>query len=205
MLIKQAPDIRSSEITPERLYYNRRQFIQATSGAALGGRRRGRARPAGRRSAGRPAGGSGRPAAEPVQHRRAAELLRGDHQLQQLLRVRPRQGRSETARRRSDRRAVDGPRRGPHEPARGRLHARGHPEPAHARGAHLPAALRRGMVDGGALGRLPARRPDQALRADVAREVRAVRDALPPVGVPRPARPQPPVSVRWRGCGWTRR
>ena len=36
MLIKQAPDIRSSEITPERLYYNRRQFIQAASGAALG-------------------------------------------------------------------------------------------------------------------------------------------------------------------------
>jgi sulfoxide reductase catalytic subunit YedY len=36
MLIKQAPDIRSSEITDERLYRNRRQFIRATSGAALG-------------------------------------------------------------------------------------------------------------------------------------------------------------------------
>ena len=36
MLIKQAPDIPSSEITPERLYYDRRQFIQAASGAALG-------------------------------------------------------------------------------------------------------------------------------------------------------------------------
>ena len=36
MLIKQAPDIPSSEITPERLYYNRRQFMQAASGAALG-------------------------------------------------------------------------------------------------------------------------------------------------------------------------
>jgi sulfoxide reductase catalytic subunit YedY len=36
MLIKQAPDIRSSEITPERLYCNRRQFIHAASGAALG-------------------------------------------------------------------------------------------------------------------------------------------------------------------------
>ena len=35
MLIKQAPDIRSSEITPEHVYYNRRQFIGA-SGAALG-------------------------------------------------------------------------------------------------------------------------------------------------------------------------
>ena len=36
MLIKQAPDIRSSEITPERLYYSRRQFIRAASGVALG-------------------------------------------------------------------------------------------------------------------------------------------------------------------------
>ena len=36
MLIRQAPDIRSSEITPEHLYRNRRQFIKATSGAALG-------------------------------------------------------------------------------------------------------------------------------------------------------------------------
>ena len=36
MLIKQAPDIRSSEITDERVYRNRRQFIQAASGAAMG-------------------------------------------------------------------------------------------------------------------------------------------------------------------------
>ncbi len=36
MLIRQAPAIRSSEITPEHLYRNRRQFIKATSGAALG-------------------------------------------------------------------------------------------------------------------------------------------------------------------------
>jgi sulfoxide reductase catalytic subunit YedY len=36
MLIKQAPDIRSSEITPERIYHNRRQFMQAASGAVAG-------------------------------------------------------------------------------------------------------------------------------------------------------------------------
>ena len=36
MLMKQAPDIRSSEITPERLYRNRRQFIQTASGAVAG-------------------------------------------------------------------------------------------------------------------------------------------------------------------------
>ena len=36
MLIKKASDIRSSEITPERVFYNRRQFIQTASGAAFG-------------------------------------------------------------------------------------------------------------------------------------------------------------------------
>lgn len=36
MLIRQAPDIRSSEITPERLYRNRRQFIQGASGVVAG-------------------------------------------------------------------------------------------------------------------------------------------------------------------------
>ena len=36
MLIKQAPDIRSSEITPERIYHNRRQFMQTASGAVAG-------------------------------------------------------------------------------------------------------------------------------------------------------------------------
>ena len=36
MLIKQAPDIPSSEITPEDLYRNRRKFMQVTSGAILG-------------------------------------------------------------------------------------------------------------------------------------------------------------------------
>ena len=49
MLIKQPPDIRSSEITPARLYYNRRQFIRAASGAALGA--------AGATMLGEPAGG----------------------------------------------------------------------------------------------------------------------------------------------------
>ena len=36
MLIKQAQDIRSSEITDERLYQNRRQFIRTVSGGAFG-------------------------------------------------------------------------------------------------------------------------------------------------------------------------
>ena len=36
MLIRQAPDIRSSEITPERLYRNRREFIRTATGAVAG-------------------------------------------------------------------------------------------------------------------------------------------------------------------------
>jgi sulfoxide reductase catalytic subunit YedY len=35
MLIKKAPDVRSSEITPKSLYLRRREFIQAASGGAL--------------------------------------------------------------------------------------------------------------------------------------------------------------------------
>src|SRR5262245_14388262 len=36
MLIKRAPDIRSSEITDKQLYLNRREFIRASSGALVG-------------------------------------------------------------------------------------------------------------------------------------------------------------------------
>ena len=36
MLIKQAPDIRSSEITPERVYRNRREFMRTAAGAVAG-------------------------------------------------------------------------------------------------------------------------------------------------------------------------
>ena len=36
MLIRRASDIRSSEITPENIYWNRRRFIGETARAALG-------------------------------------------------------------------------------------------------------------------------------------------------------------------------
>ena len=49
-------------------------------------------------------------------------------------------------------------------------------KPGHARGAHLSAALRRGLVDGDPLGRLPAGRPAQARRAPGQRQVRRLRD-----------------------------
>ena len=48
------------------------------------------------------------------------------------------------------------------------------------RGARLPHALRRGVVDGDPVGRLPARRSDQAGRADLEREVCRVHDPARP-------------------------
>jgi sulfoxide reductase catalytic subunit YedY len=36
MLIRRAPDVRSSEITPESVYVNRRRFLQAAGGAVMG-------------------------------------------------------------------------------------------------------------------------------------------------------------------------
>ena len=66
---------------------------------------------------------------------------------------------------------------------------RGHPQGADARGAHLPAPLRRGVVDGDSVGRLPAVELHQEVRADVEGEVRRVHDAarseqMPGVRVP---------------------
>ena len=36
MLIKKAPDVRYSEITPESLYRGRREFLRAAAAAAVG-------------------------------------------------------------------------------------------------------------------------------------------------------------------------
>ena len=156
MLIKQAPDIRSSEITPERLYYSRRQFIHAASGAAIGA--------AGAAVLGQPAGGLQAAPQEDLPDLRPSQFSTDERQNSYeeitsynnfyefgLDKEDPKRYADELTVK-----ALDGARRGPHEPPGRRLRARGHPEPAHARGAHLPAALRRGVVDGRALGRLPA-------------------------------------------------
>ncbi len=58
----------------------------------------------------------------------------------------------------------------------GHLHAGRHPEAPCARGAHLSAALRRGLVDGDSVGRVPAGRPAEALRAQLEGQVRRVQD-----------------------------
>src|SRR6185503_6442552 len=68
-------------------------------------------------------------------------------------------------------------------------------EAALDRGAHLPAPLRRSLVDGHSLGRLPARGSLEALRADVERQVRAVRDVERTDANARRALPRARVAV----------
>ncbi len=83
MIIRRPPDIRASEITPKSVYLRRREFLGGAAAlglaaalpfdpawAALDGRKK------------------------PVLDRRAADAAQGHHDLQQLLRVRHRQGRS---------------------------------------------------------------------------------------------------------------
>ena len=90
------------------------------------------------------------------------------------------------------------------EEAQGVRH-RGTAQARPAGGAHLPPALRRGLVDGGAVDRLLAVRADPARRAHRQREVRRVRDPGRPASrCPACARAcsTGPMS---RGCAWTRR
>src|SRR5258708_37367642 len=80
MLIRNAPGIRSSEITPKDVYMNRRRFL-ATATLIGGGLAVKRAR-----------GHIRRPRQELAQYKREAYALPRRRQLQQLLRVRYQQG-----------------------------------------------------------------------------------------------------------------
>ncbi len=83
MLIKKAPDIRSSEITPKSVYLRRREFIQASAAALVA---------AGFPSLANEAAAQGGGLAKiptfkksPLSTIRSAEPLRAHDQLQQLL------------------------------------------------------------------------------------------------------------------------
>jgi hypothetical protein len=115
----------------------------------------------------------------------------GRHHLQQLLRVRHRQGRPGAQRTRLKTRPWTVASK-----ARCQAPHLRHRRPAEARAdgrAHLPAALRRGLVDGDPLGGLVAVRADQAGGAHRQRQVRRVRD---------PGRPRADAGPALRGC-WT--
>ena len=161
MLIKRPADIRSSEITDEKLYHNRREFMRA-AGIAAGA-----------------AAGAGvfwgaestLSAAEPAPHGRKLEGVKPSE-----LSVTGEKANSweqittynnfyefgtdkedpalyaKTLRTEPWSVVVDGEVR-----EAGQVHARGHPQGSDARRAHLPPAVRRGVVDGHPVGRLSAR------------------------------------------------
>ena len=136
--------------------------------------------------------------------RREAELLRRDHQLQQFLRVRHEQERPAAQRRPPDDEPVEGEDRGALQQAGG-LPPRGPDQAAPARGAHLPLALRRSVVDGDSLDRDPARRrsssapsPPRRPRSSSSRRCIVRRRCS--------GRTRRRSTGRTsRGCGWTKR
>ena len=163
----------AAEITPESLYPRRREFLKNAAAFAATERRRRRgassrssASPAPRRAAEgrRPAAPDRRPRSRAP--RRAPlytladprDAVRGRHHLQQLLRARPRTSptpreNAGTLKPRPWTVTVEGEVKKPQRPR-----PRHAPRLVPARGARLPHALRRGLVDGHPLARLPARR-----------------------------------------------
>ena len=85
MLVKKAPDIRSSEITDKKLYLRRREFIQAAAltavGAATGALREDRAEAQSWPRVKIP----GDYQRQRLRQRREADSVSGRHDLQQLL------------------------------------------------------------------------------------------------------------------------
>ena len=76
---------------------------------------------------------------------------------------------------------------------------------AAARGARLPHALRRSLVDGHSLARLPARGAGAPRRADLARQVRRVHHAARPGADAGTAPRRASTGPTSRGCASTRR
>ena len=110
-------------------------------------------------------------------HHGKADPGEAGHQLLQLLRVRHRQGGpAALCPEDAEDAAVDGSGRRGGEAGAHVRHRRA-PQARPARGPGVPAALRGSVVGGRAVGRLSARRVDQARRAHRHRQVRRVRDA----------------------------
>ena len=166
MLITQAPDIRSSEITNERVYRNRRQFIRAASGAAMGA-------VAATTVLGEYQGALH--AQEPIPNLVKSPLSTSD-ELNSYDDITSYNNFYEFGTDKGD------PQRYADELTTSPWSVRVEGEmnkpavdmdiddllrPPHPRRAYLPPAVRRGLVDGGAVGRVPAGRPDQAFRANL--------------------------------------
>ena len=159
MLIRKPADLRYSDVTPKQAYVNRRRFLAA--GSAI----------VGAWALPTPAGATMKLNNVVKSAYKVDEKItpaRRHHHLQQLLRIRHRQGRAVALRQHLAPVALAG--------AGGRtggqaqdLRSRFGDEDRAARGAHLPPSLRRGVVDRGSVDRLPAGRAAQGRGAQRAR------------------------------------
>ena len=210
MLIKRPADIRSSEITDQKLYRNRREFIRAAGLAAA--RRPGPACSGRRRDAVGGRAGAAWPEArerqtQPVQRHQTRSRTPGS-------RSPPTTTTTSSAPTRTIRRStrksfktepwtVAGRRRV--RQARRRTRSKTSSRVQTLEERIYRHALRRGVVDGHSVGRLPAGELDQAGRADRQSEVRRVLHAV------RLRRRCPACGRRCcagrtsKGCAWTRR
>ena len=189
MLVKRPSDIVPSEITPKGVYLRRREFMTgAASLGLIGTMLPERAEAAPLQAAKSPLSTTGE----------NAQLAQGHHHLQQLLRVRHRQGRPGEERGHTHHRAVEGQDRRPGRQTR-RLRLRRPRQARGAGGAHLPHALRGGLVDGDPVDRLPALGSAEAGRAAGQRQVRGLRDAGATGRDAGPARRVSAAAVALRG------
>ena len=164
MLIKQAPEIRESEVTPRELYLRRREFLGAAGVAAAAVA--GNVLTPGDGFAQNPAAQKllnlkkrSFSTTEPLNSYRDVTTYNNFYEFG-LDKGDP----AKYAQRAQAAAVVGEGGRGVRQA--GHLQHRGHPQVVPARGAHLPAALRRGVVDGDPVDRLPARRLHQAHGAD---------------------------------------
>ena len=189
-MLTRVPRIAPSEITPPQVYFNRRALLAGALASGASALLR----------AAEDSAGAGRCAQLHAQSavfgERAAEQVRGDRRLQQLLRVRHRQGLpAPNTRTRCRTRPWSVTVHGEAE-VTGTFNLEDLLKDAAARGAHLPLPLRGGLVAGRAVGGIPAEQPAGALQADLEGEVRRVHHALRPAADARAARAGAQLAVR---------
>ena len=149
MPMRHAPDIRPSEITPKAVWLRRRELLAGAAALGLAG------------SIAEPAAAAALAAVKsPLSTDQPPTPLEDITTYNNYYEFGP-QGRPRPQRRQAHHAPLDGQdRRHGRQPRR--LSARGHPQAGDPGGADLSPALRRGLVDGDPLGRLPVGRSAQA-------------------------------------------
>ena len=180
MLLKKAPDIRESEVTPQSWHARRREFLKVAGSTAVAVA----TGATGPFFEGTSTALAQNPAAQKLENLKKSPF-NTDEKLNPYRDVTTYnnfyefgldKGDPGALRRHAQAAPVEGRRRRAVRQARFLRHRRHH-EVVPARGAHLSDALRRGLVHGDSLGRLSAGGFREALRADLEGQVRRVHDA----------------------------